>query len=378
MKDLLITGGLGQAGMAIAEAAQQRGWTITLVGRSPLHHKAKVIQDWVRSAAFTYQALDIFAPGNASPLQDLAVQHRYWIQAAESYQIGHPNKPAHAHHLLDIAVQAGYTVPGNRRLLRIGSPLAEIYHDHAFRRRFPHPVHNPHQPPAALPSPDIPSSFPEDHPIDGWYRFHPAFATHYFKTKRRFARAAQSAITQKGLACITICPTALFGPYGTRDAAYDGLLHVIRGDFPYRHYLPTNPVNALPVRHFAAAALDILTKGKIGHTYQVTGANLRASELMEMALRAVGKPIPKLRWKAGPSFLAFPLLGLMSLPYRLLGKPKPWWMQADLFAALVMMRNRSSQKAMNEFGYTPPGKQDLETAITEALDWYLQLRLGPD
>jgi len=42
------------------------------------------------------------------------------------------------------------------------------------------------------------------------------------------------------------------------------------------------------------------------------------------------------------------------------------------------MGNRSCQKAKDEIGYQTPGKQELEAAITEALDWYLQLRIGPE
>lgn len=356
MTSLLITGGLGQAGMAIAEVARKQGWTVTLVGRTPLAQKAAALRAWVQEKNCSYHALDIYAPADAPRLLALAATHHHWVQAAEPYQstdLAGKDVQAMAMHTLQVAVQAGFATASDRRLLRIGSPVVEVMHDAAVARRKRTSGH-----------------FPEDVPLDGRYRLHPAFLTRYFKAKATFAVATRHVATTQGLKAITVCPTALVGPYGDKGAAYEGLLHVIRKDFPYRHYLPTTGVNALPLRHFAAETLQALQHGEVGACYQLAGHNLPTASLMAMALDAVQLPIPKLLGPTPPLWMSLPWVAAMGLPFHLLRKPKPWWLEADLHALLAMMQARSAQKATTAWGYEAPGREAVEVAVREAVDWY--------
>lgn len=355
MKDLLITGGLGQAGMAMAEAALAAGWSLTLVGRSPLKQKPARIQQWVKDRQLEYVSLDIFALASRPSLLTHAIGHRHWIQSAEPYQradLRDGALQAKARFVLEVALEAGYSVGSGRIFARIGSPLVEV-----MQTRARYPI--------------MDGLYIEDMPLSSSHRKHPAFATAYFRAKAVFAAEARSYFANRGLSVIHLCPTALVGPFGDKSADYDGFRHALQRDFPYNLYLPTNVVNAVPVRIFAKAALRALEAGVPGNCYQFAGVDLPTSELFGMALRAAHLPLPRLRWPAPPGIVGLPMVALMAFPFRLFPGKKPWWLDTDLHAMLAMMGRRSAAKVSAEFGYPPVTMDDLRQAVEEAVAWEL-------
>lgn len=363
MKTLLITGGLGQMGIAVAMAARAKGYAVLLVGRSELNSKPTAFQAVVEEIGATYHSLDIYDPASEPELMQLGTQSHYWINAAEPYLAGQLDRTTVAqslNYLYRIAAKAGYTTqnPAGKKFVRIGSPPAEIPRDGKVPKA---------------------GDFPESIPIAEQSRFHLAYATPYFQAKKLLAEMAKEAFDLHQVAVLSVCPTGLIGAYGNRSTDYEPMVRTIKGDFPTNLFLAANRTNVISVATAGNGIMLAAEKGEPGEVYQLSGPTLSTALPFQWALAhafpEIERPGPRLKLKI-PSFtlallMAFPIAGLRSL----FGKRPPWFLLPDFYALLKQMGNRSSEKAVQELGFVPDGEAEIRTAVKEAVEWYREIGL---
>ena len=378
MDKILITGGWGQMGLAVALAARAKGYGLILIGRTPLSKKPEAVREVVEGLNAKIHIFDIYNPLNRDLLTALASDCKYWINAAEPYVSGQLQLEILSQnltYLYEVAAASGFLLPGPKRFIRIGSPPAEIPSDESFSAI---QARRSSQLPGTSQSEEKTSSpYPESLPLHKLPQGHLACRTPYFRAKFNLALLAHNAFTQHNLALCTALPTGLIGPFGSRHADYEPMVRALRGDFPTHLFFPANTTNVISLKTAGTGILQVAEKGTPGQSYQLAGPNLSAAIPFRWALQAAFpsqlNPGPKLDLKVFSFTLALLWAFPMTWLIRLFSKEPPWWMLPDFYALLNKMGHRSSKKAENELGFVPDGEEEIQAAVKEAVDWYRKL-----
>lgn len=364
---MLITGGLGQLGLGLAEAARQKGYAVTLVGRSPLDQKPAAYGELVSRLGATFHALDVYDTAADTELIVLASDHLYWIHAAEPAEA--PVAPEwvrlHTQYLYAVAKKAGFVRENSagKRFVRIGSPPPEIWEDSHYEAQFGR------------------LGYVEDQPLDETYCAKPSFQSAYFQTKMLLKQLAEAAYASDQIAVVTASPTLVLGPYGF--GPYKEIWpQVLRGDWPFNLIYPTDAINAIPLTQAAEGILLAAERGVPGEHYQLSGPNVIMGYLLDRMRNSAGRK----RWSFHPELpVRLPAsageLNSLEKGIDLLtrwGVGERMGLDPQVLTALkiiTMIGSRSAQKAREQLHFDPGGWGQIDHEISRMRDWYSQIGL---
>jgi hypothetical protein len=117
----------------------------------------------------------------------------------------------------------------------------------------------------------------------------------YFRTKVALARAAETAASA-GLDLVTVLPTYVLSAFGERGRQ-EPLLQAHRAASA-TGFVPSVPLDVVPVAAVAAATLLVALEGATGERYQLCGVEtdtcaLHAASLRHLGLRPRPWPVPR-------------------------------------------------------------------------------------
>lgn len=361
MSKVLITGGSGQMGLAIAQAAKASGHSVALVGQRPLEGRNAAFRATIEQLGDQYVSLNLYDPSEQSRLASLASQSQYWFNCAEPYKdINLQRVEQSARYLYAVANKAGFVSSGadKKMFVRIGSAPPEVLsnEDAGSQRR---------------------SKYVEDLPFSKQILSSVHFQSAYFRCKRILLSAAKSAAAN-GTSVVTVAPTALIGPFGNHHEM-EPMPNILLGKPPFNIALPDFAINAVSVECAADGALLAAEKGISGEVYQLSGANTSMGKMVRRAFEEFGaEPLPIVR----PPRIAFTLgawfaLRLDDVAEMLPNFNKPWYSDAVFFALAAATRSRNSDKAVNELGYSPSSESEVMESLVRSLEWFSKIGLLP-
>lgn len=359
MTAVLITGGLGQLGLGVAEEAHRKGYAVTLVGRSGLEEKPEIYRSLVSRIGARFHAWDVYDTARDADLVELAQSHQYWIHAAEPAES--PVSPnwirLHTQYLYAVAKKAGF-VCGNsaaKQFVRIGSSPSEIWEDERYEAQFGR------------------IGYVEDQPLDEAYCAHPSFSTPYFQTKTLLKDLAKTAFDKEQVAVLTASPTVVFGPYGygPYKAVWQQLL---QGNWLNDLIYPTNLINVIPLAQAAEGILLAAERGKPGERYQIAGTNVVMGYFLDR-IRTVGRANSRWSFRLElPIRLPDSSIEINSLKMGInLSQEEPVQRMGLNFQALKMIGCRSAQKARDLLYFDPGGWGQIDAEIRRMREWYEEI-----
>ncbi|OGS50152.1 MAG: hypothetical protein A3K65_01585 [Euryarchaeota archaeon RBG_16_68_12] len=191
----------------------------------------------------------------------------------------------------------------------------------------------------------------------------------YEASKAEAERVVERAVREDGLPAVTLIPSIVVGPGDTRNSGAT-LLAFVRGELPAR-FAEDSLLPLVAVDDVARAHLLAYERGKVGSRYIVSGENVPWGELLRIASRASGTPVPSRR--VGP--LAVRLVTRMSeLRSRVTRSPPPLpaWLADFMLTGAPMDNSRSVRELGME--YAP-----VAGAIEAAIVWFREegLFAGP-
>jgi dihydroflavonol-4-reductase len=166
---------------------------------------------------------------------------------------------------------------------------------------------------------------------------------------------------KKGLACIILCPTAVFGPCDFKPSLLGQMfIRLKTGKIPA--VIPGG-FNWVDVRDVAEATKNALTQGKAGEKYLLGGKYLSIHELIQLIAQqtSIKKPVFKC-----PYFLA-----LAGAPFfqswAKLTRTTPLYTRMSIQTLRFSNRYISHKKAMKELDYSP---RPLSESIADTYHWF--------
>ena len=181
----------------------------------------------------------------------------------------------------------------------------------------------------------------------------------YIASKRKAQEYILQQVREAGLPALIVCPTFMFGPYDSKPSGGAMIVGVVKRQAP--GYPISGGKNFVHARDVAVAAVNGLTKGRVGEIYIAGNENLSYKEVFEKMGDIAGVKPPALPM---PSFVLLAVGRLGSFFGRLFGfQPK-----ITLPMARVACDGQyfSAEKARRELDMpaTP-----IEEAIEEAINW---------
>lgn len=365
MARVLITGGLGQLGLGVAEEARRKGYEVSLLGRSPLHKKPSQYRPLLAQLKASYQVLDVYDTAQDGELLKIAQKHQYWIHAAEPAEGPIPLAQIRlqTQYLYAVAKKAGFLQgnPEGKKMVRIGSPPPEIWEDSRYEAQFGR------------------IGYVEDQLLDEAYCSQSSFNSPYFQAKMCLKTLAAEAFERESVAVLTAAPTLVIGPYGF--GPYKEIWpQVLRGDWPFNMIYPMDMINAVPLTIAAEGILQAAEQGLPGESYQLAGPNVVMGYLLER-IRKAGKPpkwsfLPEfpIRLPASPTEFTMIEKGMQALG-RLGGaiQTKMDPQVLDSLKIINMIGRRNTQKAQDKLGFDPGGWGYLDYEIGRMYNWHHDL-----
>ncbi len=181
----------------------------------------------------------------------------------------------------------------------------------------------------------------------------------YIASKRKAQEYILEQVRKNDLPALVICPTFMFGPYDSKPSGGAMIVGVVKGQAP--GFPISGGKNFVHARDVAVAAVNALTKGKVGEMYIAGNENLSYEEIFDKIGRIAGVKPPRLPM---PSFVLLGVGSLSSFFAKLFGfRPK-----ITLPMARVACDGQyfTAEKARKELDMpaTP-----IEEAIEEAIAW---------
>ncbi len=181
----------------------------------------------------------------------------------------------------------------------------------------------------------------------------------YIDSKREAQEYLLAEARERGLPVVVICPTFMFGPYDSKPSGGAMIVGVVKRQAP--GYPVSGGKNFVHARDVAVAALNALTKGRVGEVYIAGHENLTYKEIFEKIGRVAGVKPPSLPL---PSWVLLGVGALGSFFGRLFGfQPK-----ISLPMARVACDGQyfSAAKAVRELDMP---QTPIEVAIEESISW---------
>ncbi|MEQ8703049.1 MAG: NAD-dependent epimerase/dehydratase family protein [Phaeodactylibacter sp.] len=114
----------------------------------------------------------------------------------------------------------------------------------------------------------------------------------YIDSKYLAQRAVLRAVQERSLPALVLAPTFMLGPYDSKPGAGKMILAIRSGKLPF--YTPGGR-NFVHVRDVAVAAVNALTKGRIGECYLAGNTNLTYPEAFAMIAEVTGTAAPRIK-----------------------------------------------------------------------------------
>ena len=185
------------------------------------------------------------------------------------------------------------------------------------------------------------------------------FVSYYDETKFRAHEAADARIA-RGAAVVIVQPGTVYGP---RDHSALGMQmeQAFRGRLPYRA-VDNVGVTPIHVDDLAAGIVAALDRGRTGESYVMAGPAMRQAQALEVAARAGGHRLPRLRVPSRLLRVLAPLASRLPAGFaERLGLPPN--LAEVLSAAEGVTYWATSAKAERELGFRV---RDLETGLRDA------------
>lgn len=181
----------------------------------------------------------------------------------------------------------------------------------------------------------------------------------YIRTKFAAEQFLLNEFRKHHFPCVILNPAFMIGPEDRKPSSGQLILAILRKRL---FFFPAGGKNLIDVRDVAAAAVNALTKGRIGENYILANANVSYRDFFEMVREAAEM---KTRFFASPLFMTR-VVGLMgSLIEIWTGRP----MQVNHLTAKVSEEKHylSSEKAKRELGLQV---RPIEETIKETVQWF--------
>jgi nucleoside-diphosphate-sugar epimerase len=382
---VLVLGGSGAVGAGVVECVRALGWKVTATGRSS---PSSLLQERLFDAlGVPYESLDLGEVGVEGKLKALLEAHQLVVLACEPWAEEHSDlrdAVAGVARLYALARTSGFEVEANRartrgepprRIVRVGSSAAELPHALMARSRL---------------------GWPEDRvtldAVEALASSDPRRSIYYFRLKVALARAADGAL-RDGVDLVFALPTYVVS-WWDRRGRQEPLVHALNVARS-TGFVPSVPVNAVPVDVVARGILRVGLFGAPGERYQLCGVEtdthaLHALSLQHVGVRALPFPVPRRELMDEVRLLSGqerrnPWLKLWLLPWDLLRGEllRYHGVEAWHLALVLEGSNRSGEKvrALDETGspYASmlpyPAEAEiwpgLESAAQRKIEWLL-------
>lgn len=181
----------------------------------------------------------------------------------------------------------------------------------------------------------------------------------YEASKAGAERVVERAVAD-GLPAVTLIPSIVVGPGDTRNSGAT-LLSFVRGELPAT-FAEDSQLPMVSADNVARAHLLAAERGTIGSRYIISAENVPWGELLRIASRASGTPIPSRHVGPAAVKLASRMSGLRARVTR--SPPKfPAWLADFMLAGAPMDNSRS----IRELGLT---YTSVARAIEAAIEWF--------
>jgi len=182
----------------------------------------------------------------------------------------------------------------------------------------------------------------------------------HYKRSKFMAEEVVRDFARKGLAVVTVNPSAPVGPRDVKPTPTGRMiLEAAAGRMPA--YVDTG-LNIVHVDDVADGHWLAFERGRVGETYVLGGANMTLCEILTGIAELVGRKAPRFRL---PYNLVLPIAHLSEAAALITGKPPVATVEGVKLSKKMMFF--SSEKAKKELGYTarPP-----MLALQDAVRWF--------
>jgi len=184
----------------------------------------------------------------------------------------------------------------------------------------------------------------------------------YEHSKAEGERIVHDAV-KNGLDAVILTPTAIVGPYDyTHSFLGQALIRIYRNQIPM---LIQGGYDFVDVRDVADGAIKAATKGRRGARYILSGKWYSLGELSRM--------IGEISGRKTPNWIAPPVVAQVGLPFiqafSALTRQEPLYTRQSLYILKHSGRNISSERAKEDFGYSP---RPFSETLKDTFDWYKQ------
>jgi dihydroflavonol-4-reductase len=182
----------------------------------------------------------------------------------------------------------------------------------------------------------------------------------HYKRSKFMAEEVVRDFVDKGLAVVTVNPSAPVGPRDVKPTPTGRtILEAAAGRMPA--YVETG-LNIVHVDDVADGHWLAFQRGRVGETYVLGGANMTLREILTSIAELVGRAPPRVRL---PYNLVLPIAHLSEAAARLTGKSPVATVEGVKLSKKMMFF--SSEKACKELGYAarPP-----QPALEDAVRWF--------
>lgn len=184
----------------------------------------------------------------------------------------------------------------------------------------------------------------------------------HYKRSKFMAEEAVREFACKGLAVVTVNPSAPVGPRDVKPTPTGRtILEAAAGRMPA--YVDTG-LNVVHVDDVAEGHWLAFQRGRVGESYVLGGTNMTLREILTAIAELVGLEPPKVRL---PYNLVLPVAYISEAAARITGKPPLATLEGVKLSRKMMFF--SSDKAKKELGYTP---RPPLLALQDAVLWFLE------
>ena len=182
----------------------------------------------------------------------------------------------------------------------------------------------------------------------------------HYKRSKFMAEEVVRSFVDKGLAVVTVNPSAPVGPRDVKPTPTGRMiLEAAAGRMPA--YVDTG-LNIVHVDDVAGGHWLAFERGCVGETYVLGGANMTLCEILTSIAELVGREPPKVRL---PYNLVLPIAHISEAAARLTGKSPVATVEGVKLSRKMMFF--SSDKAEKELGYTARSPM---LALQDAVRWF--------
>jgi len=177
----------------------------------------------------------------------------------------------------------------------------------------------------------------------------------YFETKRAAEKLVLEAYKEKGLDCVIVNPSTIYGAGDAKKGSRKTQLKVAQGTFKF---YTSGGVSIVSVDEVVSAIISAWTKGRSGERYILSGDNITIQELFRLIAEEAGVPAPHIRL---PNTLIF-ALGRIGDFMESIGRKGS--LSTENAWTATMYHWFDNSKAKKELGFNPrPAREAIQSSV---------------